>query len=304
VDGQGQQVIASGLVVVPQKGAGASSPVLSYQHGTAFLDADAPSNHAVAVEPAVVMASQGYIVLAADYVGYGATHGLQHPYLLSAPTAAAVVDFIRASVSWMQANSIAHNNQLFLTGYSEGGYATMAAHRALQASNPTGLTPIASVPGAGPYDLGTALDVLLTDQIKAHSDLSGVNLHYLSLLPSSIRVEIRNLLMGQLLSNGSGSDISFQPTFLDNYLADNTVAVESQSNVFHWKPAIPVRLFHGQDDQTVPYASSVSTFNAMQALGADVTLTDCTVSPSYHTQCIPGYWSFMNTFFAGYAQGL
>ena len=88
-DADGNEVRASGLVSVPQKPAGATSPVLGYQHGTLFRDAEAPSNNAVASEVAVVLASLGYIVLAPDYVGFGASKGTPHPYLLAAPSAAA-----------------------------------------------------------------------------------------------------------------------------------------------------------------------------------------------------------------------
>ena len=57
-DSDGREVRASGLASVPLKPAGAKSPVLSYQHGSIFQDAEAPSNHAVASEVAVVLASQ------------------------------------------------------------------------------------------------------------------------------------------------------------------------------------------------------------------------------------------------------
>jgi hypothetical protein len=83
IDARGRDIVASGLVSVPVKGAGAKSPVLSYQHGTIVKDAEAPSNHATADEAAVVLASLGYIVVTADYVGYGASKGAPHPYLLS-----------------------------------------------------------------------------------------------------------------------------------------------------------------------------------------------------------------------------
>ena len=105
----GQEVRASGLVSVPQKPAGAKSPVLSYQHGTLFRDAEAPSNNAVASEVAVVLASLGYIVLAPDYVGFGASRGTPHPYLLSAPSAAATVDFLTAARTWRSQAGVADN---------------------------------------------------------------------------------------------------------------------------------------------------------------------------------------------------
>jgi hypothetical protein len=101
-DGFGREVIASGLVSVPVKPDGARSPVLSYQHATIYKDAQAPSNQVAATEPPVVLASLGYIVVAADYVGYGASRGSQHPYLLATPSAAAVMDLLTAARTWRQ----------------------------------------------------------------------------------------------------------------------------------------------------------------------------------------------------------
>ena len=95
-DGRGRPIKASGLISVPVKAPGAPSPVLSYQHATLFKDARAPSNHAVPSELAVVLASLGYIVVAADYVGYGVSRGALHPYLLAEPSAAAVLDFLES----------------------------------------------------------------------------------------------------------------------------------------------------------------------------------------------------------------
>lgn len=73
--GDGKQVLASALVSVPIKPAGATSPVLALQHGTTSRDAEAPSNEVAASKVPVVLASSGYIVLAPDYVGYGSSKG-------------------------------------------------------------------------------------------------------------------------------------------------------------------------------------------------------------------------------------
>ena len=78
-DGYGNDVVASGLVSVPVKEPGSPSPVLSYQHATIFKDAQAPSNNVVPAEHTVILASLGVIVLAAAYVGFGASKAGQHP---------------------------------------------------------------------------------------------------------------------------------------------------------------------------------------------------------------------------------
>lgn len=306
-DADGREVRASGLVSVPQKPAGAQSPVLSYQHGTLFRDAEAPSNNAVASEVAVVLASLGYIVLAPDYVGFGASRGTPHPYLLAAPSAAATVDFLTAARTWRGQAGVADNGQLFLTGYSEGGYVTLAAHRALQASASPHLQQLRMVvPGAGPYDVQTTMDGLV-DLVRQEQPVIGALLNpgLLRYLGGSVQREVRRLLLRALIPGDA--DVAYDTRFIDHFLADDVRALDRASNVYDWKPGVPVRLYHGRDDRTVPYASSVSTVRAMQQRGAGdlVSLTECRAQPvAGHLQCVPPFITFMLGQFATVAQDL
>jgi len=293
-DGQGQPILASGLLAVPRKAAGAASPVISYQHATIFRDAEAPSNNPTAGEPSVVMASMGYIVVAADYVGYGVSRGAPHPYLLSAPTAAAVVDLLRAARTHAGRSGMVTNGQLFLVGYSEGGYATAAAHRALQdAGGDIAATLVGSAPGGGPLDVGATLDELLR-RVRDENALLGilVDPDLLQNLGSSLRRQVRDELLKKLLP--ADADVVFQTTFIDNFLANDRAAISRDSDVHDWRPAAPVRLFHGREDQTVPFVASEHARQAMQARGApDVSLEECTAVPAGHLQCVPQYWQYM-----------
>ena len=67
----GRLIDASGVLAYPLKVAGASSPMLSYQHGTIFSDSDAPSAASDAnVDPVlIVLAGSGFIVAMPDYPG-------------------------------------------------------------------------------------------------------------------------------------------------------------------------------------------------------------------------------------------
>ena len=306
VGATGQTVKASGLVSVPNKPAGAKSPVLSYQHGTIFRDAEAPSNNAVASEISVVMASLGYIVLAPDYVGYGVSKGVPHPYLQAAPMAASVIDFLTAAKTWRQQTGVYDNQQLFLTGYSEGGYATMAAHRALQAGNLPHLQQLRMVvPGAGPYNVQATLDSLI-DIVRDKNKVLGALIQpgFLKKLGGSAQREVRRALLKELIPDDA--DTSIDALFLDNFLSDDVKATDRLSNVHNWRPQVPVYLYHGRDDQTVPYASSTSTLAAMQAQGAGdlVSLTDCTAAPSSHLGCVAPFLGFMLGKLAPVAQDL
>ena len=294
-DADGKAVRASGLVSVPQKAPGAKSPVLSYQHGTLFRDAEAPSNNAVASEVAVVLASLGYIVLAPDYVGFGASKGTPHPYLLAAPSAAATVDFLTAARAWRGQANVADNGQLFLTGYSEGGYVTMAAHRAMQASSSVHLQQLRMVvPGAGPYNVQATMDGLV-DLVRNEQPVLGalINPGFLRYLGGSVQREVRRLLLRALIPGDA--DVTYDARFIDRFLDDDVRYIAETSSVHDWKPNVPVRLYHGPSDRTVPYASSTSTLRAMQLRGAGdlVSLTDCPAAPAGHMQCVPPFISFM-----------
>lgn len=293
-DAQGQPILASGLVSVPVKAQGAASPVLSYQHGTMFQNAEAPSNHAVSSEISVILASLGYIVVAPDFVGYGASAGTPHPYLLAAPSAAVTVDFLTAASTWRRKARVSDNAQLFMTGYSEGAYVTMAAHRAMQASGNGNLAPLrVVVTGAGPYNVQVTFDALL-DRVRQEYPLLGalINPGFLRFLGPAVRAQVRDQLLKLLLP--SDTDVMFDVRAIDWYLADDVQAIVRASNVHDWKPNLPVRLFHGRDDQTVPYASSLSTLQTMQNNGAGdlVSLTDCPFVPSDHIACVPSFLKF------------
>ncbi len=294
LDGSGRPITASGLVSIPVKPAGAPSPVLSYQHGTLFKDAQAPSNHAVASEVAVVMAALGYIVVAADYVGYGVSAGAPHPYLMAAPSAAAVLDLLTAARTWKREQGIADNGQLFLAGYSQGGHVTLAAHRAMQAGNSPHLHRlVASVAGAGPYHLDITMNALLR-RVREQHPVVGALLapSIVQALGGTLQRELRRVLVRRMVPKDA--DVVLQTSFIDNHLSGDYAANARLSNVDDWTPQAPLSFFHGDDDRTVPHASALHTVRAMRERGAQaVSLTSCAASPSSHRNCVAPYWDFL-----------
>ncbi|NTW49281.1 MAG: hypothetical protein HGB19_06055, partial [Chlorobiales bacterium] len=164
---EGQPTKASGLVVMPDEISG-TLPIISYQHGTQTSKDDVPS--VIGMHPfAVGSASTGYAVCVPDYLGLGAaqnesSHRL-HPFLHSKSLATTVIDMLRATKAACTKNGTASNGQLFLMGYSEGGYATMAAQREIEQHYQDEFSVTASAPMAGPYDLsGVMVERILADQ--------------------------------------------------------------------------------------------------------------------------------------------
>ena len=293
-DKNGAKVTASGLVSVPVKAAGARSPVLSYQHASTFRNNQAPSIKVEAVEPPLVLASLGYIVVSPDYVGFGASYGVEHPYLTSSPSSRAVIDMLSAAQTWRRQAGVVDNGQLFLAGYSEGGYATMAAHRAIHQQGGELKTQLqAAVPGAGAYDVQETLDEQLDRVRKLFPPLALlIDPDHLSDASESVRNEVRRLLLRQMVPEDG--DVRYQTLFMDRFLADDKAGIAAEHSVhLGWAPSVPVYLFHGRGDLTVPYSAAESARDTLRAAGApDVTLTDCTTPKFGHLDCVPEYFRF------------
>jgi pimeloyl-ACP methyl ester carboxylesterase len=305
LDARLQPIVASGLLAVPRKGAGARFPVISIQHPTIFQDARAPSNNPTGTEPAVALASMGYLVAAADYVGYGASRGAPHPYLMAAPMAAAVVDLLLAGREHVRQLGVAPNGQLFLVGYSQGAHATLAAQRELQARNDEfHAIVVGSAPGGGPLDVGSTLDELLRrvrDEVPFLAAL--VNPDLLQYLGSSLRRRVRDEMLRRVMPEDS--DVVFDGRFLDLFLDNDRRAINREADVHDWRPDRPVRLFHGRQDGTVPFVASAHALQAMQGRGApDVQMRECPTQPSGHLDCVPAYWDYMLSQMAGVARDL
>lgn len=290
-DKNGQMIKASGLIAVPRKPAGQPSPILAYQHATIKQDAEAPSNHATADELVVILASLGYIAQATDYVGYGASLGAEHPYLLSKPSASAVLDFLEASRRWRLMQQLADNKQLFFGGYSEGAYATMATLKELSTKPNPHFAPTLSVLGAGPYKVSLTLDLFITEIAKRNAYL-GILLNpgFMSQLSDTDRKNVRAALLNTFI--GTSSDVTFSGAFLDHYFSNDTQSVQLLSDVTDWTPSAPLVLFHGKDDVTVPYAntlSALSSFSGKSSASAPIKSIDCQVSPADHIACVPEF---------------
>lgn len=295
---EGDLIELSGLLAVPDKAAGVASPLMSYQHPTEFHDRDAPSNDSVPEAPPVVLASAGFVVAAADAVGFGQSQGMEHPYLQARPSARATIDMLHAAQAWLQVNAVALDPQLYMVGYSEGGHTTLAAQRALTLEGgELADRLVATVPGAGPYDLQVTLDGLLA-YIRDSGKLANVvgaliKPGRLSQLPREIRREVRRAIVRELIPDDA--DIVYDTQFIDDYLDDDQDLLLANNSVhWGWTPTAPVYLFHGRDDTTVPFAASESALERLRATGgADVQLRECTARPASHLNCVGQYIQYV-----------
>lgn len=152
---KGQDVVASGLIAIPS--VSGTYPVLTYQNGTNTLHSAAPSvdPEGVLYQLSEYMASTGYVVVMTDYLGFGASDQMAHPYLHKESTVQTIIDMLYALKEFDEdiAKGITVSNEYFLLGYSQGGWATLALLEELDKNYKQEFSVKAASCGAGPYDL-------------------------------------------------------------------------------------------------------------------------------------------------------
>ncbi len=288
VDPYGNSINASGALFMPD---GLQSvPLFSYQHGTVLLKDSVPSREeSDGYFVAGLMASNGYLAVAADYLGLGDSGGL-HTYMHAKTSATAVVDLLRAAKAWAEEREIDLNGQTFLAGYSEGGFVTMAASRELEMFHSAEFTLTASAPMAGPYSISGEMSEIVLDgdtvpnpyyfpyTLLAGDAVYGLGDEYDDLLAAPYSTTIPPLFDGM----HSGGEINaasaeaprdmLSATLLATYGVDEFAPVNlvlRDNDLYRWTPQTRMNLYHCTADDQVPFSNSQVAYDSFIANGAE-----------------------------------
>jgi len=301
-DEEGNEVEVSGLFVIPTGMPTAVNSLglsmVSDGHGTIFANSDAPtviaSNNGTPDGSSILLTSLGgFATLQADYIGFGDSYQKHyHPFILKKSSANCTVDFIKAVKTFATDNNITLNNQLFLTGYSEGGYVALATLKKIEED--AELTVTMAIPMAGPYDLNlTAFGVLSNPTLSVPSFMADfgyaygkaydkdidsiINEPYASKLPTLLDGSIaRELIDPELSYETTGESGLFAQSFVNEFFSNSNFWFREavvENSVHAWAPQTSVRLVQCQGDDVIPYVISQVTEATMSAMGArDVAL--------------------------------
>ena len=287
VDQFGNYALASGMVAFPDVNSQAY-PLVSFQHGTQIRRASAPSmNGFNALSQAMVTA--GYIYMEPDYLGLGQSE-IFHPYHLKDVTASTVIDMLRAVKQFCnQTNFVQYNDQLFLAGYSEGGYATMAAVKEIEDNLSDEFNITISFPMAGAYDLsGVMVELMLSEEYYPDPFylpffiLAYIEKYSLDTLDVFFLSQYASILPDLFNGEHSGGYINsflpdipihiMKPTVIDEFSTNMNypfrLALE-ENDLYDWTPENEMYLFHGVIDERVPYQNSVVAYNQFILNGSE-----------------------------------
>ncbi len=303
------EVEVSGLMVVPTglpDGTGLS--LVSDDHGTIFANYEAPTVIAETTgapdgAPIIFTALAGFVTLQPDYIGFGDSTDT-HPFVLKKSLANATVDFITAARKFAIDNNINLNGQLFLTGYSEGGYAALATLQKIEADGEIEVAMTA--PMAGPYAMNEmAMGVLIQPALSVPSFMANVGYSYANAYgkdlnntinePYASKLETlfngdfnRTQIDAELTIHTTGEHGLFNEVFVNDFFLNNNNWFKQamiENNVHTWGPQTPVRLVHCEGDKVIPYDISLLAEATMNAYNA----TDVSIVPVEDTLGIPNH---------------
>lgn len=278
-------ITTTGLIAVPDTG-DTSFPVLSYQHGTVYGKEEVPSIPEQSPETQLMLAQfagQGYILVGADYFGMGASKEPEG-YLVKGSHQQATHDMLVASQAVLKHLNL-EATKLFLAGWSQGGFVTMALLEKLES---IGLPVQAVATASAPLDLYAALSgvmhfprsidagwmstmfILTSFAFEHYYGLPGlarsvINDDYYDLArsaylrepfdPAAIPMDLHKIVRKEY----------FDPTFFQESVYGRLMA---KTHAYRWIIRTPVRNYYGEKDEAISVGVGRLAMDYQRAMGA------------------------------------
>jgi hypothetical protein len=296
--------IASSLVTIPENYPCSELGIMTYAHGLCLKNWDVPSNNQPWNAYSIItkgIAANGYIGAAPDYIHMSefASPGPQ-AFIHARTEATATIDLIRAIRSFCNSNSIQLSGKIFLSGYSQGGNATVAAAKMMQELHPTEFDIAGAYAGGGSYDIsGICADSLTSTSRKTPERHSmplvinslayiyedsliawGTGLNYQNIIDSVFKSPYDTLLPNLLDRTHPFSDASVLDSIPARMFEDDILLqfqtdpnhyfrrVLADNDLYDWSPQMPLVLFHSDADIENPYENALFTLQKFQQNGA------------------------------------
>ena len=300
----GREINASGLVCVPL--ANGDYPVISFQNGTNTLNSNAPSVAPANFQLIGLVASMGYVVVVADYPGFGESANLPHPYLVKEPMVQSLVDLLYTvnELPGVELPGLTIKNEYYLMGYSLGGWATLALHKELELNYSDDFNLKGSLCGAGPYNILLLLQnmvdmptyhmpVYIAYILNAYKSYDQFANPVSDILNEPYASRVSTLFNGTLGMNQINAQLTnsisdlLNPGFLTGFETSPQYASVRQAlidnSISGWKTNVPLRLVHGSGDTQVDPVSTEDIYSQMIAAGTSAEIIEKVIVPGDHS---------------------
>lgn len=290
----GNSIEASGLVCFPV--GKQDFPVISFQNGTNTCHSNAPSERLdnQLYSFISIMATGGYIIAIPDYIGFGVSSEILHPYMHRESTNAAVIDLMHAVIEITETKNVSatYNGNVFLMGYSQGGWASLSVLNALESNPDDRLNVLAAACGAGAYDLESMAEYILSQEeypttfyMPYFLESRIIN----NIFPDSlstyfkepVATNIPDLFAGELCNNELNAEFPLKVNelmqddlinkFSDGISYKSLRTELNKNSVNAWSVNAKLRFYHSSGDQSIPYfqTSNIAAFFHTYGLSGD-----------------------------------
>lgn len=280
----GTSVEASGIFFLPRE-KGKEFPMICYHHGTQTIK-DRKIKFEGEQAICAAFSTSGYMVAFPDYIGIGSSQK-NHLYLHVETEAAAAIDLLRAIKELIVKEDAKQSKYLFLTGYSQGGHATLATLKVMQEKYPTEFNVTASAPMSGAYDLGGVQSEVMFKPYSHPGYLPYLMYSYQEVYKCfkdgtcSFKAPYAEMLPAYYDGKHTMSDINkvmpevpkdiLTDEFLLGYSNDEKLPFKlaiAENSVHNWKPETPVLFCYCKADEQVNYKNALIASDAMIAKGS------------------------------------
>ena len=287
-DNNNNIIYASGAVYLPLTPNDVPLSILSGQHGYTIKKTDVPSVTPLYGYLGLFGASIGYASVQSDYIGLGSSN-VNYESVNMHQNGNAVVDLISGIKHYACEKDIELNDNVFLLGYSNGSYNSMAAHKIL-INNPRDYEISASVLIAGYYDLNIeSLDIpdtLLMPSWAIHPIYIYDKYYNLEIIDKVIKSpyleRLDNLFKGDIDAFAINDYLTtntkdlFHAEFLNSFATSNIFKKYRQklidNSLIKTIPKSPILFIHSKEDNVVDYQQSVDMATNIQNAGGDAEL--------------------------------
>jgi hypothetical protein len=280
----------SGIVYVP-KTKGKKVPTFMFGHGTEIRKGRSISDEDSQQGICLGMSTDGYLALYPDYYGMGKGDG-QHLYQHAWSEGMAFVYMLYAVEELKKTIGTETNGQLFLTGYSQGGHASFAAQKYIEALHDPRFKVTATSPMSGAYDMTGEqakymfqvypkpfyLPYLIISYQAAYKIFPHPNIYSVFRTPFDTLLqgffgEVRTKSFGDLdqVMPKIPSEVVI-PELVEQFKSDPNFPFLKrlkENNLTNWKPEAPVQLCYCKGDREVNYKNSEVTYNTMKEAGVN-----------------------------------
>jgi pimeloyl-ACP methyl ester carboxylesterase len=312
-------VALTGLLALPEAPA-TRLPLVSYQHGTVYGRQQVPSFPEQSPETQLMIAQfagQGYALIGADYVGMGESAEPQG-YMVKGSHQQATADLVTAARALLAANGLA-DTALFLAGWSQGGYVTMAMLERLEqtgvavraaATASAPIDPFATLAGflnfprPNDADWLTTLFILASFSFENYYGLPG-------LARSVLRAEhydlCRRAYEGQAVDPAQIPtrlrDLVAEPYFDPGFFAQSAFGrLLAANHGYRWVIRSAVRNFYGEADEAIRPGIGRMAMDYQRAMGND-RVEAVSTGPTTHrgtfARAVPAWKSWFDGLAAG-----